>query len=151
MQYFVMVCLFVKLIGARHLSKSGRGVVSPFVEVELYGHEFTSDRLYRKTKTIRKFQSCVSNISFRVYSFHDLVCNTEDNGLNPIWSENFEFEVPSPDTSMIRFVVQDEDMFGDPNFIGQASYPVCFSLFFVDFPGNWIFYRYLDTDFDGFI
>ena len=25
---------------------------------------------------------------------------------------------------MLRFVVQDEDMFGDPNFLGQATFPV---------------------------
>jgi phosphatidylinositol phospholipase C, gamma-1 len=24
----------------------------------------------------------------------------------------------------LRFVVEDEDMFGDPNFIGQATYPI---------------------------
>jgi len=47
-----------------------------------------------------------------------------DNGFNPIWNESFDFEVPIPELAMIRFVVQDEDMFGDPNFIGQASYPV---------------------------
>lgn len=26
--------------------------------------------------------------------------------------------------ALIRFQVQDEDMFGDPNFLGQAVYPV---------------------------
>lgn len=47
-----------------------------------------------------------------------------DNGLNPIWNESCEFEVKFPDIALIRFVVQDEDMFGDTNFIGQATYPV---------------------------
>ena len=50
--------------------------------------------------------------------------STADNGFNPIWDESFDFEVLIPDLAMIRFVVQDEDMFGDPNFIGQASYAV---------------------------
>lgn len=47
-----------------------------------------------------------------------------DNGLNPIWNESCEFEVKFPDIALIRFVIQDEDMFGDTNFIGQATYPV---------------------------
>lgn len=84
------------ILGARHLSKSGRGIVSPFVEVEVIGDTTES----RKTKTIG------------------------DNGLNPFWNETFEFEVHFPELAMIRFIVQDEDVFGDPNFIGQASYPI---------------------------
>lgn len=47
-----------------------------------------------------------------------------DNGLNPMWNESCEFEVKFSDIALIRFVVQDEDMFGDTNFIGQATYPV---------------------------
>ena len=30
----------------------------------------------------------------------------------------------NPELAIIRFVAQDEDVFGDPNFIGQASFPV---------------------------
>lgn len=47
-----------------------------------------------------------------------------DNGLNPVWNESFEFDVLNPEMSLIRFVIQDEDMFGDPNFLGQATYPL---------------------------
>ncbi|ODN02952.1 1-phosphatidylinositol 4,5-bisphosphate phosphodiesterase gamma-1 [Orchesella cincta] len=90
------IIVSLTILGARHLSKSGRGIVSPFVEVEIIGNTSES----RKTKTI------------------------SDNGLNPFWNESFEFEVHFPELAMIRFVVQDEDVFGDPNFIGQASYPV---------------------------
>jgi len=54
--------------------------------------------------------------------FLDLV--SADNGLNPVWNESCDFEVKFPDIALIRFVVQDEDMFGDTNFIGQATYPV---------------------------
>ena len=40
----------LKIIGARHLSKSKRGTVSPFVEVEVIGAEFdTSVKLTTKT------------------------------------------------------------------------------------------------------
>lgn len=30
----------------------------------------------------------------------------------------------NPSFALLRFTVQDEDVFGDPNFIGQATYPV---------------------------
>lgn len=30
----------------------------------------------------------------------------------------------NPDIALIRFLVQDEDVFGDPNFLGQAVYPI---------------------------
>ena len=47
-----------------------------------------------------------------------------DNGFNPVWNEPFDFDIINPAVAMIRFIVQDEDMFGDPNFLGQATYPI---------------------------
>ena len=47
-----------------------------------------------------------------------------DNGLNPVWSENCVFDVLCPELALLRFAVMDEDIFGDPNFLGQACYPV---------------------------
>jgi len=47
-----------------------------------------------------------------------------DNGFNPVWNESCEFDVLNPQVAIIRFVVQDEDLFGDPNFLGQATIPV---------------------------
>lgn len=47
-----------------------------------------------------------------------------ENGHNPIWNETCEFLVKNPHFAMLRFEVQDEDMFGEPNFIAQAVYPV---------------------------
>lgn len=44
----------LKIIGARHLSKSGRGIVSPFVEVEVVGADFDSG-VKLTTKAISKF------------------------------------------------------------------------------------------------
>lgn len=41
-----------------------------------------------------------------------------------MWNETCEFDILNPDVAMIRMVVYDEDMFGDPNFLGQATYPV---------------------------
>ncbi|KAI5640351.1 phosphatidylinositol-specific phospholipase c, Y domain-containing protein [Phthorimaea operculella] len=89
----------LRVIGARHLCKSGRGTASPFVEVEIIGADYDSG-VKLVTKTV------------------------SDNGINPIWNDIIEFEVANPDLALIRFLVQDEDMFGDPNFIGQATYPL---------------------------
>lgn len=54
----------------------------------------------------------------------NLLFITADNGFNPLWNDICEFEVANPDFALIRIIVQDEDMFGDPNFIGQATYPI---------------------------
>ncbi|XP_043670796.1 1-phosphatidylinositol 4,5-bisphosphate phosphodiesterase gamma-1 [Vespula pensylvanica] len=89
----------LKIIGARHLIRSGRGTASPFVEIEVIGADFDNGTKIT-TKTIH------------------------DNGFNPMWNESCEFEIYNPYFALIRFVVQDEDMFGDSNFIGQATYPV---------------------------
>ncbi|XP_023227625.1 1-phosphatidylinositol 4,5-bisphosphate phosphodiesterase gamma-1-like [Centruroides sculpturatus] len=93
------ISLSIKIIAARHLMKSGRGIISPFVEVEVVGSDPEPNKY--KTGIIR------------------------DNGLNPCWkNETFDVYVANPQVSLLRFVVQDEDMFGDPNFLGQATYPV---------------------------
>lgn len=55
-------------------------------------------------------------------------CVAADNGFNPVWNEICEFDVINPHFALLRFVVQDEDMFGDSNFIGQATYPVSIKL-----------------------
>lgn len=54
-------------------------------------------------------------------------CNSfllDDNGLNPVWGVKLMFSVHNPECALIRFVLYDEDMFGEPNQIGQATYPV---------------------------
>ncbi|XP_037977873.1 1-phosphatidylinositol 4,5-bisphosphate phosphodiesterase gamma-1 isoform X2 [Plutella xylostella] len=93
------VTLKLRVIGARHLCKSGRGTANPFVEVELIGADYDAG-VKLVTKTVG------------------------DNGINRVWNEICEFEVANPELALIRFLVQDEDMFGDPNFIGQATYPL---------------------------
>lgn len=52
------------------------------------------------------------------------VCVTVQNALHPVWNEATDFDIVNPDLAMIRFCVQDEDVFGDPNFLGQATIPV---------------------------
>ncbi|XP_072551841.1 1-phosphatidylinositol 4,5-bisphosphate phosphodiesterase gamma-2 [Salminus brasiliensis] len=101
---FVKFILSVRVIAARHLPKPGRSIVSPFVEIELCGQ--TDDSKFKTT-----------------------VCH--DNGLNPVWlgphrqdAETVTFTVYEPELSFLRFVVFEEDMFSDPNFLAQATYPV---------------------------
>ncbi|XP_052008417.1 1-phosphatidylinositol 4,5-bisphosphate phosphodiesterase gamma-2 [Xyrauchen texanus] len=100
----VKYTITIKVIAARHLPKPGRSIASPFVEIELCGQ--TDDN---KFKTI--------------------VCH--DNGLYPVWlgpqhqpSEEVTFTVYEPDLTFLRFVVFEEDMFSDPNFLAQATFPV---------------------------
>ncbi len=71
--------LVIRVLGARHLSrgKSGRGIVSPFVEVEVCGAPY--DCAKYKTKTI------------------------SDNGLCPVWDEMFNFRILNPDLAFLRY------------------------------------------------
>ena len=85
-----------QILSGRHLFKTARGIASPFVEIDVWGVE--QDRV--KTKTV------------------------SDNGFRPTWFEEFNFEVAMPELAHLRLVVQDEDMFGDPNTIGQNVYPL---------------------------
>ncbi|XP_045463914.1 1-phosphatidylinositol 4,5-bisphosphate phosphodiesterase gamma-1 [Harmonia axyridis] len=90
----------ITVIAARHLNKSKRGTASPFVDIEVQGAPYdTGVKLVTKP--------------------------VADNGFNPIWiNESCEFVVFNPHFALLRFLVQDEDVFGEPNFIGQATYPV---------------------------
>ncbi|TNN59901.1 1-phosphatidylinositol 4,5-bisphosphate phosphodiesterase gamma-1 [Liparis tanakae] len=93
------ITIQLQLLGARHLPKTGRSIVCPFVEVEICGTEYDSC----KCKT-------------------DVVA---DNGLNPVWvQKQFVFDIHNPTFSFLRFTVYEEDMFSDPNFLAQATYPV---------------------------
>ncbi|XP_058034768.1 1-phosphatidylinositol 4,5-bisphosphate phosphodiesterase gamma-1-like isoform X5 [Ahaetulla prasina] len=89
----------LQILGARHLPKNGRSIVCPFVEVEVCGSEFDNS----KNKT-------------------DVVA---DNGLTPLWLlKQFIFDINNPQFAFLRFVVYEEDMFSDPNFLAQATFPV---------------------------
>ncbi|XP_067086423.1 1-phosphatidylinositol 4,5-bisphosphate phosphodiesterase gamma-1-like isoform X2 [Osmerus mordax] len=93
------ITIQLQVLGARHLPKNGRSIVCPFVEVEVCGADHDSC----KSKT-------------------DVVA---DNGLNPVWLQRqFVFDVHNPAFSFLRFLVYEEDMFSDPNFLAQATYPV---------------------------
>nr|ABM55782.1 phospholipase C gamma [Chaetopterus pergamentaceus] len=90
--------LSINIIAGRHLVKTGRGIASPFVEVEIVGAEYDFQKY--KTSTV------------------------QDNGLNPVWNEQCDFDIINPEVALLRFVVQDMDMFNDPHFMGQAVFPV---------------------------
>ncbi|XP_048507908.1 1-phosphatidylinositol 4,5-bisphosphate phosphodiesterase gamma-1-like isoform X2 [Athalia rosae] len=94
-----MMYVDLKIISARHLVKLGKSIASPSVDVEIIGADFDSG-IKLTTKTIR------------------------DNGLNPVWNESCKFQILNPHFAMLRFLVQDEDAFGDKNFIGQATFPI---------------------------
>ncbi|XP_067931452.1 1-phosphatidylinositol 4,5-bisphosphate phosphodiesterase gamma-1-like [Watersipora subatra] len=87
------------ILGGRHLLRSGKGIPCPFVEVEILGAYYEDTK---KFKTEKKTQ----------------------NALAPVWNEATDFDIVNPQLAMIRFCVQDEDVFGDPNFLGQATIPV---------------------------
>ncbi|XP_040837400.1 1-phosphatidylinositol 4,5-bisphosphate phosphodiesterase gamma-1 isoform X3 [Ochotona curzoniae] len=89
----------IEVLGARHLPKNGRGIVCPFVEIEVAGAEYDSTK--QKTEFV------------------------VDNGLNPMWpSKPFHFQISNPEFAFLRFVVYEEDMFSDQNFLAQATFPV---------------------------
>ena len=94
--------LAVTILAARHLYRSvkkfgSQGMVSPLVELEVLGCDY--DTVKHKTKTI------------------------PDNGLNPVWDETFKLRILNPEMALIRLSIYDKDMFGDPNFIGHATFP----------------------------
>uniref|UniRef100_A0A8C9V8S7 Phosphoinositide phospholipase C n=1 Tax=Scleropages formosus TaxID=113540 RepID=A0A8C9V8S7_SCLFO len=93
-------CFSLQAIAARHLPKSDHSIKSLFVEIEVFG-------LYIKNR-----------------NFQTTIC--KDNGLNPVWAGRpvpVEFLVCEPELTFVRFVVNEEDMFSDPNFLAQATFP----------------------------
>uniref|UniRef100_A0A8C5X179 Phosphoinositide phospholipase C n=1 Tax=Malurus cyaneus samueli TaxID=2593467 RepID=A0A8C5X179_9PASS len=97
----LQMIMTVRVLGARHLPKLGRSIACPFIEVEICGAEYDNN----------KFKTTVVN----------------DNGLNPIWApyaEQVKFEIYDPNLAFLRFVVYEEDMFSDPNFLAHATFPI---------------------------
>uniref|UniRef100_A0A3B3C9A1 1-phosphatidylinositol 4,5-bisphosphate phosphodiesterase gamma n=1 Tax=Oryzias melastigma TaxID=30732 RepID=A0A3B3C9A1_ORYME len=93
------ITIQIQVLGARHLPKNGRSIVCPFVEMEICGADY--DCCKYKTDVVA------------------------DNGLNPVWlQKQFVFDIHNPTFSFLRFTVYEEDMFSDPNFLAQATYPV---------------------------
>ncbi|XP_018582079.2 inactive phospholipase C-like protein 2 [Scleropages formosus] len=93
--------LHVKVISGQNLPKpkgsAAKGdVVEPYVYVEIHG--IPADCAEQRTKTVSQ------------------------NGDNPVFEENFEFQINLPELAVLRFVVLDDDYIGD-EFIGQYTIP----------------------------
>lgn len=98
--------------------RQGKGAVtSIFLDIEIIGVE--SDCCKMRTTTVRKLMH--ANLGKEKLIIKLVV---GDNGFNPVWNEQTQFIVSNPDVALIQFLVQDEDVFGDPNFLAQAVYPV---------------------------
>ncbi|XP_072297138.1 1-phosphatidylinositol 4,5-bisphosphate phosphodiesterase delta-1-like isoform X2 [Eucyclogobius newberryi] len=47
----------------------------------------------------------------------------KNNGFNPSWNENFQFDVYVPELALVRFLVQDYDSTSGNEFVGQYTLP----------------------------
>lgn len=126
------------MLGARHLPKNGRSIVCPFVEVEICGADY--DNCKYKTDVVGKSRGfswlqwihaviCTLQRVMCLLALYHLLLLTPriaaDNGLNPVWvQKQCVFDIHNPTFSFLRFTVYEEDMFSDPNFLAQATYPV---------------------------
>nr|XP_032801741.1 1-phosphatidylinositol 4,5-bisphosphate phosphodiesterase delta-4-like [Petromyzon marinus] len=95
------VKLAITVISGQQLPKernSRRGsIIDPLVSVEVHG--VRGDTAVRETH------------------------HQENNGLNPVWKEEFLFQLTVPELALIRFVVKDYDVTSRNDFIGQFSLP----------------------------
>lgn len=92
--------LHVMIISAQQLPKVNKdknSVVDPLVKVQVYG--VPADVAEKETSVI------------------------ENNGFNPTWNENFQFDVYVPELALVRFLVEDYDSMSDNDFIGQYTLP----------------------------
>ncbi|XP_010740451.1 1-phosphatidylinositol 4,5-bisphosphate phosphodiesterase delta-1 isoform X1 [Larimichthys crocea] len=92
--------LHVMIISAQQLPKVNNkksSIVDPLVKVEVFGVPADVDE--KKTSAI------------------------ENNGFNPSWNENFQFDVYVPDLAMVRFLIEDHDSTSDNEFVGQYTLP----------------------------
>jgi phosphatidylinositol phospholipase C delta len=113
----VVTLLQIAIICGNYLPKaaSGKGIVDPFVSLEVCG--IPSDSGKAKTRSVR------------------------NNGFNPVWNENFTFPLNCPEMAMLRYycmgcyafkgqmprsrlVVKDFDSTSANDFIGEFSVPI---------------------------
>uniref|UniRef100_A0A9J7Z202 Phosphoinositide phospholipase C n=2 Tax=Cyprinus carpio TaxID=7962 RepID=A0A9J7Z202_CYPCA len=92
--------LHLMVISAQQLpkvSKRKSSIVDPIVKVQIYG--VPADTTVVETQYI------------------------ENNGFNPMWNENFQFNVRVPDLALVRFLIEDYDSSSNNEFIGQYTLP----------------------------
>lgn len=93
--------LHVMVISAQQLPKVNQkksSIVDPLVKVEVYGVPADNDR--KETNPV------------------------ENNGFNPTWNENFQFDVYVPELAVVRFLIEDYDSTSDNEFVGQYTLPL---------------------------
>ncbi|XP_067871822.1 1-phosphatidylinositol 4,5-bisphosphate phosphodiesterase delta-1a isoform X2 [Heterodontus francisci] len=92
--------LHVMVISAQQLPKSNRmkisSIVDPLVTVEVFG---VDDNDSKVTETV------------------------SNNGFNPMWNTNFQFDISVPELTFVRFLVEDYDLSSRNDFIGQFTLP----------------------------
>ncbi|XP_074506479.1 1-phosphatidylinositol 4,5-bisphosphate phosphodiesterase delta-1-like isoform X2 [Sebastes fasciatus] len=92
--------LHIMVISAQQLPKVNKkksSIVDPLVKVEVYG--VPADVAERETSAV------------------------ENNGFNPEWNENFQFDVFVPELALVRFTVEDHDSASGNEFVGQYTLP----------------------------
>ncbi|XP_029309358.1 1-phosphatidylinositol 4,5-bisphosphate phosphodiesterase delta-1-like [Cottoperca gobio] len=92
--------LHVMIVSAQQLPKVKKkisSIVDALVKVEVYG--VPDDVAEKKTDAV------------------------ENNGFNPQWNENFQFDVYVPELALVRFTVEDHDSTSSNEFIGQYTLP----------------------------
>uniref|UniRef100_A0A452TI41 Phosphoinositide phospholipase C n=1 Tax=Ursus maritimus TaxID=29073 RepID=A0A452TI41_URSMA len=93
--------LSVRVISGQQLpkvNKNKNSIVDPKVTVEIHG--VGRDVASRQTAVVT------------------------NNGFNPWWDTEFEFEVVVPELALVRFVVEDYDASSKNDFIGQSTIPL---------------------------
>lgn len=91
----------VMIISAQQLPKENKSkncIVDPFITVEIYGVARDCER--QQTKVI------------------------DNNGFNPMWNDQFLFEIDVPELAIVRFVVEDHDSSSRNDFVGQYTVPL---------------------------
>lgn len=92
--------LHVMIISAHQLPKVNKkksSIVDPLVKVEVLG--VPADVAEKETSPV------------------------DNNGFNPMWNENFQFDVYVPELALVRFLVEDHDSTSDNEFVGQYTLP----------------------------
>ncbi|XP_069020557.1 1-phosphatidylinositol 4,5-bisphosphate phosphodiesterase delta-1-like isoform X2 [Embiotoca jacksoni] len=92
--------LHIMVISAQQLPKVKKkksSIVDPLVKVQIYG--VPADVAEKETSTI------------------------DNNGFNPSWNDNFQFDVYVPDLALVRFAIEDHDSTSDNEFVGQYTLP----------------------------
>uniref|UniRef100_A0A8C9JDD3 Phosphoinositide phospholipase C n=1 Tax=Panthera tigris altaica TaxID=74533 RepID=A0A8C9JDD3_PANTA len=93
--------LSVRVISGQQLpkvNKNKNSIVDPKVTVEIHG--VGRDTASRQTAVVT------------------------NNGFNPWWDTEFEFEVVVPELALVRFLVEDYDASSKNDFIGQSTIPL---------------------------